>query len=91
MTNTPNDHKSKNFTFDYNGKTYTFEKPFSVVSSPRWLRANRRRDELDLAFTILEDVAGDEFMTEVVDNMTEAEFMELSKTITKEMGASLGE
>lgn len=80
----------KRFTFEHNGETYTFEKGFEVVRSPRWLRANRRRDELDLAFTIIEEVAGDEAL-EAIDSMSEAEFMKLAKRLTKEMGASLGE
>lgn len=78
-----NDH----FTFDHAGKTYTFEKPFSVVRSPRWLRANRRRDELDLAFTIIEAVAGDEAL-EAIDSMTEEEFKVLAERLNEAMGAS---
>jgi len=81
---------NKNFTFEHNGETYTFEKGFEEVRSPRWLRANRRRDELDLAFTILEAIAGDDAL-EAIDSMNEDEFMALSKRLTKEMGASLGE
>lgn len=79
-----------NFKFEHNGKEYEFEKDFSVVRSPKWLRANRRRDELDLAFTIIEEVAGDEAL-EAIDDMDENEFMELAKKMNKEMGAALGE
>lgn len=89
----PQDHKSgknKNFTFTHDGKTYEFEKSFDVVRTPGWLRANRRRDELDLAFTILEELAGEEAL-EAIDKMTEDEFVALSKRMNKEMTASLGE
>lgn len=81
---------TKNFTFEHDGKTYEFEKGFEEVRSPRWLRANRRRDELDLAFTILETIAGDEAL-DAIDSMNEDEFMALAKRLNKEMGASLGE
>lgn len=77
----------KNFTFEHDGKTYEFERGFDVVRSPRWLRANRRRDELDLAFTILEEIAGDEALA-AIDDMTEAEFIDLAKRLNKEMSAS---
>lgn len=77
------------FTFEHDGKTYTFEEDFSKVRSPRWLRANRRRDELDLAFTILEEIAGEEAL-EAIDDMTEEEFIALAKRLNREMGASLG-
>jgi hypothetical protein len=76
-----------NFTFEHDGKTYEFEKGFEVVRSPRWLRANRRRDELDLAFTILEEIAGDEAL-EAIDAMTEDEFVALAKRLNKEMSSS---
>jgi hypothetical protein len=75
------------FTFEHDGETYTFERPFAVVRSPRWLRANRRRDELDLAFTILEEIAGDEVLA-VIDSMTEDEFKAFALLLNKEMGAS---
>lgn len=61
------------YSFEFKGETYTFERPFSVVRAPRWLRANRRRDELDLAFSIIEEIAGDEVL-EVVDSMDESDF-----------------
>lgn len=72
------------FSFEHGGETYTFEQPFDVVRSPRWLRANRRRDELDLAFTILEEIAGDDAL-EAIDTMNEDEFAELSKKLNKEL------
>lgn len=75
------------FSFEHRGNTYTFEKPFSTIRSPRWLRANRRRDELDLAFTILEELAG-EGVLEVIDSMSEEEFKELSGRLLKDLGAS---
>lgn len=78
---------NKHFTFEHDGKTYEFEKGFEVVRSPRWLRANRRRDELDLAFTIIETLAGEEAL-EAIDSMDEEEFASLAKRLNKEMGAS---
>jgi hypothetical protein len=75
------------FSFDHDGKTYTFEQSFDVVRSPRWLRENRRRDELDLMFTILEEIGGDE-VVEVVDSMDADEFLKFSKQINKELSKS---
>lgn len=72
------------FTFEHDGETYTFERSFDVVRSPRWLRANRRRDEMDLAFTIIEELAGDEAV-EAIDSMDEAQFMALMKRLNKEL------
>lgn len=71
------------FKFEHNGKEYEFEKDFSVARSPKWLRANRRRDEVDLVFTILEDIGGDE-VCEAVDAMTEDEFQAFVKNVMKE-------
>lgn len=75
------------FTFEHDGETYTFEKPFSEVRTPRWLRANRRRDELDLAFTVLETLAGDEALA-AIDTMDEDEFASLNERLHKELTAT---
>lgn len=75
------------YTFEHDGQTYTFERPFAVVRSPRWLRANRRRDELDLAFTILEEIAGDAVL-DVIDSMSEEDFASFAKGVNAAMGAS---
>ena len=83
MSNTSDDL----YTFEFGGDSYTFEKPFSVVRAPGFLRANRRRDELDLAFTILEEIAGDEVLA-AVDLMTDEEFRSFSADLNKAMGAS---
>lgn len=88
----PTDHKKKagteNYTFDYKGKNYTFEKSFEVIATPKWLRANRRRDELDLAFTMIEEIAGDNAL-EAIDEMTQDEFKVFSLAMNKAMTASL--
>lgn len=78
---------TEHFTFEHKGETYTFEQGFEVVRSPRWLRANRRRDELDLAFTIIETIAGDDAL-EAIDDMDEDEFVALSKRLNGAMTAS---
>lgn len=74
------------FTFEHDGQSYTFERPLSAVRSPRWVRANRRRDELDLMWTIVETIAGDEALA-AIDTMTEAEFDGLMKQLEREQGA----
>lgn len=78
-----------NFTFKHDGKTYTFEKSLDLVKRPGWIRKNRRRDELDLAFTILEEVAGEEAL-EVIDEMDEASFKALMEKINAAMTGESG-
>lgn len=75
------------YTFTHNGKSYTFEKPVSEVATPKWLRANRRRSEVDQTFTALEEIAGDEVL-EVIDSMTRDEFVAFSKKFEKELSAA---
>lgn len=87
----PQDHKvagGELYTFEYNEKTYTFEKPFEVIATPKWLRANRRRDELDLAFTMIEELAGEDAL-EAIDAMTQEEFKEFSVAMNKAMSEVL--
>lgn len=78
---------AKHYTFDHDGKTYTFEQSLDVVRSPKWLRANRRRDELDLAFTVIEEIGGDD-VVEVIDGMTTEEFKVFTKDLMKELNAT---
>lgn len=59
----PADHKpaaaDRRFSFTHGGKEYTFPNPVSVITSPGFIRKNRRREELDFGFTALEALAGD--------------------------------
>lgn len=73
---------SQNFTFDHKGETVEFEGNLAEVRSPRWLRANRRRDELDLIFTILEEFGGRAVLA-AVDDMSEADFSAFQLTLNK--------
>lgn len=81
---------SKNFSFTHKGEDIEFEKPFSEVRSPKWLRANRRRDEVDLIFTIIEDIGGED-VCDAVDEMTEDEFQEFVKAVMKEFSKDASE
>lgn len=89
----PTDHKKKagseNYTFEYDGKTYTFEKSLDLVDTPKWARANRRRDQVDLFFTLIEEVAGDECL-EAIDKMTPKEFEKFSEDFGKARSAEQG-
>jgi hypothetical protein len=78
---------SENYSFEHNGETYTFEQSLDVVRSPKWLRANRRRDELDLAFTVIEEIGGVD-VVEVIDGMTTEEFKVFTKDLMKELNAT---
>lgn len=81
--------KPKNFTFTHGGKTYEFEQPLTKVQRPGWLRANRRRDQIDLMFTILEEVAGAKAL-EAIDAMDEDEFKALMEQLQKDIAGALG-
>lgn len=72
------------FSFSQGGKQHTFPKPFSVVQSPGYLRANRRRSDLDLTFTMIEDLAdNDPVILKAIDNMSRDEFNTLSVRLGK--------
>lgn len=81
----PADHKTareeQHFSFDADGKTYTFPEPVSKVTAPGFIRRNRHRDELDLGFTVFETLAGDSdegaACLEAIDTMTPDEFTEM--------------
>lgn len=75
------------FSFEHAGETVTFEKPLSVVRSPKWTRANRRRTETDLIFTIVEELGGDA-VTDAIDEMTNDEFEAFTKKLLREMSAA---
>ncbi|MET7741979.1 hypothetical protein [Streptomyces sp. NPDC005385] len=74
----------KTFTFEHNGEELSFEKPFSEVRTPKFLRANRKLDELDMVFTILEAIAGDDVL-EAIDEMGEEDFAEFTRKVFKAM------
>jgi hypothetical protein len=93
----PQDRKLKaastgkgHFSFTHKGKTYTFEKPFDVVRNPGFQRAHRRRDPLDLTFTMIEELAGDDQeILDVIDSMTPTEFENLSNRMGKALMTSV--
>ena len=78
----PSDRKAKQaeagerFSFTHKGEEYVF-KPTYEVLTPGWLRKNRRRDEVDAFFTMVEALAEDDETLEVIDNMTRSEFRAL--------------
>jgi len=78
------------FSFVHKGQEYTFPKPWETVTAPKFLRANRRRDELDMAFTMIEVLADDdEEIIEAIDGMTLAEFNKLSRRMGKALRDSV--
>lgn len=78
-----------NFTFEHRGATITFERSLDEIRSPKFLRQNRRRDELDLTFTIVEDFGGVDVVA-AVDDMDEDEFKAFAADLDAAIGASLG-
>lgn len=71
-----------NFKFEHNGEEIEFEKSFAVARSPKWMRANRNRQEIDMVFFILEDLGG-EAVCEAVDEMDEKQFEAFVKNMMK--------
>lgn len=77
----PSDRKPKAddetlaFTFEHDGQSFTFKPTYDVLS-PGFLRANRRRDEIDAFFTMVEALA-DEDTLEVIDHMDRDSFKAL--------------
>lgn len=66
------------FSFEHDGETYTFKPTYEVVT-PGFLRANRRRDEVDAFFTMVEALVADDKQLEVIDGMERAAFRQLMK------------
>lgn len=96
---TPQDRKPKaadgvgsngKFSFTHKGKTYTFPKPMSDVRAPAFQRANRRRDQIDLVYTVIEHLADDDqSILDAIDSMTEAEFQALNLRMGKALQSAI--
>lgn len=86
----PADHRPKKpaaqtdasvpYTFTHDDVTYTFEKPVDAVLTPGWVRVHRRMDQVDMTFTLLEEIAGEKALA-AIDDMSFREFGELSEAI----------
>lgn len=96
----PEDHKSKStpkdeFTFEHDGVTYT-SRALRDVLSPGFIRQNRRREDMDFYFTLLEELFdGDTVALAALDAMSWREFNAVSEQLEALMrdglGAALGE
>lgn len=53
----PRDHQAATFTATLDGKSYTLTRP-----TPKLLRSVRRRDPLDLMFTLFEECGDEKFL-----------------------------
>ncbi|TKT03445.1 hypothetical protein [Streptomyces lasalocidi] len=82
--------ENKTYTFEHNGETIAFERDFSGLRSPKWLRENRRRDELDLLFTLIEEFGGEDVVA-AVDDMDDTQFADFSEKLGKEMSKAMKE
>lgn len=90
----PTDRKSKTedvpdrFSFEHDGETYTLKRTLDVLT-PGFLRKNRRRDDFDIFFTMVEaliddyDKSGESATLDVVDNMPRREFSELQESFNE--------
>lgn len=92
-TAVPQDHKPKaedaRFEFVEGGKTYT-GRPTLKTLTPGFLRANRKLEDLDALFTILEALF-DEKALAAIDTMTRKRFDELQNELNAHLEISQGE
>lgn len=80
------------FSFEHDGKTYTFEKPLTQIKTFGWQRKHRALPEEEKLYLIFEEVAGDEALGALDEmDMTSPEFQKLMESIGEELGGSLGE
>ena len=103
MPKEPQDHKAKasdepegDFTFEHKGVTFTSTSNVADVLSPGFIRRHRRLPEIDLYFTMLEELfAGNIAAMGVIDGMEWGELGKLTERLQRHMqqkiGASLGE
>lgn len=93
---TPQDRKKPSsdgtgpFVFTFRGKDYTTA-PISEVVTPGFLRANRRRDQVDQVFTLFEALLSEKDLEATIDVMTREEFNAVGDELRDFMETSLGE
>lgn len=93
MPTTPQDHKSKAetstepFTFDIAGEQHTLP-PASAITAGM-LRRFRKLEDLDAAFSILEEVAAEETLT-ALDALPLTEFNDILADWQKHIGIDAG-
>ena len=95
---TPQDRKPKQaaadadtFVMTIDGTDYT-SLPLTSVFTPRWVRANRRRDELDAGYTMIEDAfEGVPGFLDAWDDLTFPEQAEQIGALQEFMRVTLGE
>ncbi len=83
----PADRKSKAedaFSFEFDGETYTLKPTYDVLT-PGWFRANRRRDDMDAFFTIMESLSDEETLAKTLDKMDKKRFEQLQKDFYKHL------
>lgn len=96
---TPQDRKPKEtsradgdtFVMEIDGEAYT-SRPLTEVFTPRWLRANRRRDELDASYTMIEDAFdGVDGFLDAWDGLTFDQQADEIAALQRSMQVTLGE
>lgn len=84
----PQDHQSKIFTFDHNGRQYTLPRFKNLKGGV--LRRTRRLSPLDMMFTMFEEIA-DEQTLAALDDMDTADLEELQQRWLEDSGVTVGE
>lgn len=79
------------FVITIGGVEYT-SKPLTSVFTPRWLRANRRRDDIDAGYTMIEDAFdGVHGFLDAWDDLSFDEQADEIGALQKSMEVTLGE
>ena len=79
------------FVMTIDGTDYT-SLPLTSVFTPRWARANRRRDELDASYTMIEDAfEGVPGFLDALDGLTFDQQADEIAALQRSMQVTLGE
>lgn len=78
------------YDLQFGGETYP-SKDVHTTITPAFMRANRRREEVDAFFTMIEELWDREVLEKTVDKMTNDEFSEFMKAFYGWMDVQRGE
>jgi hypothetical protein len=89
----PQDHKPKKtaiYELKFDGEVYPSKNVHETIT-PGFMRANRRREEVDAFFTMVEALWDREVLESTVDKMSNDEFSEFMKDFYRWMEVERGE
>jgi hypothetical protein len=84
------DKKSAIYELKFDGEVYP-SKDVHTAITPAFMRANRRRDEVDAFFTMIEELWSRDVLEKTVDKMDNDQFSEFMKDFYGWMDVQRGE